>query len=299
MLTHHQINPVKPSRVVILGSSGFVARDLVRHLASEQIEHRAIGSKEIDLLQPDSVGRLQSEIRKEDALVITSGLTPEKGKDVQTLMKNLAMGQHLAAALENAPCAHLVYISSDGVYDWRESLIRETSVRQPTDLYSLMHIAREQMLAFATAKTGTPLCLFCPCAIYGPGDTHNSYGPNRFLRSAIKDRTIRLFGHGEETRDHVYIGDISRLIISCLLHRSSGIINAVSGEAVTFDAIATAVAGIAGADVKVEYLPRGGPITHRHFDVTERIRAFPEFKPTPLAEGLAECFRQLTGGREG
>ncbi len=298
MLTHHQISPAKRSRVVILGSSGFVARDLVRHLATEQIEHRAIGSNEIDLLQPQSVGRLQAEIRKEDALVITSGLTPEKGKDVSTLMKNLTMGQHLAAALESSPCAQVIYISSDGVYDWRDTLIRESSVRQPTDLYSLMHIAREQMLAFATAKTKTPLCLFCPCAIYGAGDTHNSYGPNRFLRSALKERSIRLFGHGEETRDHVYIGDISRLIISCLLRRSSGIINAVSGDAVTFDAVATAVAALAGPDVKIEYLPRGGAITHRHFDVTERIRAFPEFKPTPLAEGLAECFRQLTGGRE-
>src|SRR5205085_10780728 len=171
MLTHHQISPAKPSRVVILGSSGFVARDLVRHLASEQIEHRAIGSHEIDLLQPESAGRLQSEIRKEDALVITSGLTPEKGKDVSTLMKNLTMGQHLAAALENSPCAQVIYISSDGVYDWRDSLIRETSVRQPTDLYSPMHIARDQMLAFATAKTRTSLCLFCPSAIYGSGVT--------------------------------------------------------------------------------------------------------------------------------
>jgi nucleoside-diphosphate-sugar epimerase len=176
-------------------------------------------------------------------------------------------------------------------------LIRETSVRQPTDLYSLMHIAREQMLAFATAKTKTPLCLFCPCAIYGAGDTHNSYGPNRFLRSAIKDRTIRLFGRGEETRDHIYIEDISRLVTLCLLHRSSGIVNAVCGDAVTFEVVAAKVAKLAGPDVKIEYLPRGGPVTHRHFDVTERIRAFPEFKPTPLAQGLAECFRQLTGGR--
>lgn len=297
MLHHHQSSPAKPSRVLILGASGFVARDLVRYLTREQIEYRAIGSNEIDLLRPESVGQLQAEIRKDDAVVVTSGLTPEKGKDVQTLMKNLAMGQHVAAALESSPCAQVIYISSDAVYDWRDNLIRETSVRQPTDLYSLMHIAREQMLAFATAKTKTPLCLFCPCAIYGAGDTHNSYGPNRFLRSAIKDRTIRLFGRGEETRDHIYIEDISRLVTLCLLHRSSGIVNAVCGDAVTFDVVAAKVAKLAGPDVKIEYLPRGGPITHRHFDVTERIRAFPEFSPTPLAQGLAECFRQLTGGR--
>jgi UDP-glucose 4-epimerase len=133
MLHHHQSSPAKPSRVVILGSSGFVARDLVRHLASEKIEHRAIGSDEIDFLRPESVGQLQAEIQKEDAVVITSGLTPEKGKDVQTLMKNLAMGQHLAAALETTRAAHVIYISSDAVYAWRQSLLREDSYCQPSD----------------------------------------------------------------------------------------------------------------------------------------------------------------------
>lgn len=299
MLHHHETQPTKPKRVLVLGSSGFVARDLVRHLAREQIEHRAIASSEIDLLRPESVTQVQAEIREEDALVVTSGLTPDKGKDVETLMKNLRMGQHLAAALENTPCRQVIYISSDAVYDWRESLIRETSPRQPADLYSLMHVAREQILSFVLGKAKVPLCLFCPCAIYGAGDTHNSYGPNRFLRSAIKDRKITLFGNGEETRDHIYIEDISRLITLCLLHRSAGIINAVSGEAVTFHDVAVQIQKLCGPDVKMECLPRGGPITHRHFDVTERVRAFPEFIPSSLGAGLAECFRQLTGAQEG
>jgi UDP-glucose 4-epimerase len=298
MLHHFLANPTKPKRVVVLGSSGFVARDLVRQLAREKINHRAIASSEIDLLLPGSVAQLQAEIREEDALVVTSGLTPDKGKDVQTLMKNLSMGQHLAAALENTHCSQVIYISSDAVYDWRDSLIRETSARQPADLYSLMHIAREQILSFVLAKAKVPLCLFCPCAIYGAGDTHNSYGPNRFLRSAIKDRKITLFGNGEEIRDHIYIEDISRLITLCLLHRSGGFINAVSGEAVTFHDVAVQIQNLCGPDVKIECLPRGGPITHRHFDVTERVRAFPEFRPASLGAGLAECFRQLTGEQE-
>jgi nucleoside-diphosphate-sugar epimerase len=161
-----------------------------------------------------------------------------------------------------------------------------------------MHIAREQIFSFVLAKTKVPLCLFCPCAIYGAGDTHNSYGPNRFLRSAIKDRKITLFGNGEETRDHVHIEDISRLITLCLLRRSSGIINAVSGEAVTFHDVAVQIQKLCGTDVKIECLPRGGAITHRHFDVTERVRAFPEFRPSSLAAGLADCFRRLTGAQE-
>jgi UDP-glucose 4-epimerase len=286
--------PAKPERVVILGASGFVARDLARHLDEQQIGHRAIGSGEIDLLQPQCVAQLQAVLRGSDALVITSGLTPDKGRDVGTLMKNLAMAQHLAAVLETTPLAQVIYISSDAVYDGREPLICESSTRQPTDLYSLMHIAREQILSFAAAKLKTPLCIFCPCAIYGAGDTHNSYGPNRFFRSAIKDRKITLFGNGEETRDHIHIADVSRLIELCLLHRGAGILNAASGTAVTFHDVAAKIAALCGADVRIECLPRGGPVTHRHFDVTARIGAFPSFQPTPLDLGLAETFRQLS-----
>lgn len=293
MLHHHHSTPVHPRRVVILGASGFVSRDLARHLLRQGLEHRAVGSVEIDLIQPASAGQLREAIREDDALVITSGLTPDKGRDIATLMKNLAMAQNIASFLETGRCSHVVYISSDAVYDGGESLLRETSSCRPSDLYSLMHLAREQILAFATAKSKTPLCIVRPCAIYGAGDTHNSYGPNRFFRAALKDRKVSLFGNGEEMRDHIYVEDVSRLVGLCLMHRSAGIVNAVSGTAISFGELARRIAGCCGPDVTLEFLPRNSPVTHRHFDVTERIRAFPSFVPTPLDQGLAETFGQL------
>ena len=298
MLHHHQSSPAKPSRVLILGSSGFMARDLVRHLGNHGIPHRAIGSREIDLLRPESVGQLQAEIREDDAIVITSGLTPEKGKDLATFMKNITMGQHLSNAMETTRSAHVIYVSSDAVYAWQQSLLREASCCQPSDYYSLMHIAREQMLSLTLAQSQIPLCIFRPCGIYGAGDTHNAYGPTRFLRSAIKDHRIALFGHGEETRDHVYIEDVSELLRLCLVHRSAGVINSVSGHAITFREVASKVCKLVDASVEIEAVPRGGPITHRQFDVTERIKAFPDFIATCLDEGLAATFRGLTSSRD-
>jgi UDP-glucose 4-epimerase len=292
-LRHHHLAAINPQRVVILGASGFIARDLVRTLTVEQIEHRAIGSTEIDLLKPESVAQLQAAVREDDALVITSGLTPDKGRDVATLMKNLTMAEHLAAYLETARCSQVIYISSDAVYDGRENPIRESSPRQATDLYSLMHVAREQIIASTTAKTRTPLCIFCPCAVYGAGDPHNSYGPNRFFRTALPDRKITLFGGGEEIRDHVYIEDVTQLLVLCLRHCTAGTLNAVSGQSVAFREVAEQVANLCGSDVRIECLARGGPITHRHFDATERLRAFPAFHPTPLSAGLAATHRRL------
>src|SRR3546814_11446336 len=64
--------------------------------------------------------------------------------------------------------------------------------------------------------------LLRPTLIYGAEDTHNSYGPNRLRRMARKDARITLFGAGEETRDHISVDDVYRLILLTLRHRSEG-----------------------------------------------------------------------------
>ena len=287
MLTHKNESHVKPSRVVILGAGGFLAPELARLLAADGVSVRAIGSKEIDLIAEGAAEKLAGEIREGDVVVMAAALTPDKGRDIATLMKNLRMGEQVCAALGKVKPAQFVYISSDGVYDARfSSLLNEDSTCEPADLYCLMHVAREKMLDQTCRAAGIPLVIVRPCAIYGPGDTHNSYGPNRFVRTAQKDGKITLFGGGEEKRHHVYVSDVAEVIRLCILHGSTGIINAVTGEAVAFGEVAERIAALTGA--KVERLPRGAGsvITHRHFDTSALAKAFPDFKATPLETGL-------------
>ena len=290
MLTHLHATPVAPARVVILGANGFIPRALAASLAAQEIASVAIGSGQIDLTAPDAGPGLAALLQPGDALVMAAALTPDKGRDVATLMKNLRMAENVAAAITVRPVAHLVYLSSDAVYDWRQPLIAETTPPSPTDLYSTMHLAREQMLAAATAAARVPYCILRPCAVYGPGDTHNSYGPNRFARTALAEGRIKLFGSGEELRDHVLIDDVTAITGRVLHHRSTGVLNVVSGASVTFAAVAAAIAGQCGQPVAIESLPRSGPITHRHFDCTAIFHAFPGHHPTGLAEGVPRLF---------
>jgi nucleoside-diphosphate-sugar epimerase len=285
MLTHEFMNPTTPSRVVILGASGFLASKLAAALAEAAIPCRTIGSSEVDLSDAASIGPLQNILKPADAVVMTSALTPDKGRDTKTLMTNLRMAENLSSVPGLTKCAQLVYVSSDAVYDWRSSLISEQSSCEPTDLYAVMHTAREKILGAAGAAAKVPFAIVRPCAIYGAGDTHNGYGPNRFLRQALTDKTIKLFGNGEEQRDHVFINDVVRLFVRVLQHRSTGVLNAVSGQAMSFHDVASQIAA-ALPDVKIECLPRGGPITHRHFDAASLAKAFPDFSPTPFKTGL-------------
>jgi UDP-glucose 4-epimerase len=294
MLLHKNASPVKPARVLILGAGGFLSPELARLLDADAVPTRAIGSKEVDLTSATAPGGLAAEIRQDDAVVMAAALTPDRGRDIATLMKNLRMAENVCAALGRARPAYFLYVSSDGVYDARfSSLLNEESTCEPADLYCLMHIARERMLEQTCRAANVPLGIVRPCAIYGPGDTHNSYGPNRFIRTARQDGKITLFGGGEEKRHHVYVTDVAEMIRLCLLHASTGVINAVTGEAVAFADVAQKIAAAMGGSVVVEPTPRANPVTHRQFDTTALVRAFPGFRATSLDAGLAQAIQEM------
>ncbi len=293
MLAHQFESAQKPARVIILGASGFLAVKLAKGLVEDQIVYRSVGSKEVDLIEPASADKLAGLLQADDALVVTSALTPDKGRDVTTLMKNLRMAENICTALARARCAHVVYISSDAVYDTRSALIDEQSTCEPSDLYALMHIAREKMLGHTCLAAKISLAIVRPCAVYGVGDTHNSYGPNRFMRTALSDGAIRLFGEGEEQRDHVFASDVVEIVKLCLLHRSAGVLNAASGKAISFRQVAQYVVDAVKRDVRVEPQARTGPVTHRHFDITALVRCFPRFRPTAAQAGIAQSVSEL------
>lgn len=289
--------PSPPARVVVLGARGFVGRCVTRLLEAEQAPFLAVSSSDVDLCAPESVEALRRVIRRDDAVVFVSALTPDRGRDIRTLMRNLAMGEHVCAALADVHCAHIVYISSDAVYSDLANPVREASCCSPSSFHGVMHLARERMLEETTRRAALPLAVLRPSVLYGADDTHNSYGPNRFFRTAIADRKITLFGNGEEKRDHVYVEDVARLVWLCLVRRYAGVINVATGKSHSFLEIASKIRGLCGDHVEVQSLPRSTPITHRHFDTTAAIGEFSSFHYTDLEGGLAETWRRLPAVR--
>jgi len=296
MLQHHHPAGRAPCRVVILGAKGFIAAALAGNLREHGIVVEALASSELDLAGATSAGQLRGLLRPEDALVFAAALTPEHGRDEATSLTNICMAEHVCAALGTAPVAHVLYISSDAVFADRESLIREDTPRDGAGAYGKMHAARERMLEDASARHGFPLCILRPVAVFGAGDTHNSYGPNRFLRFAVRDRVITLFGQGEEIREHIAIGDLVRLMLLCLERRTSGALNAASGEPVSFAELARRIIRHCPHPVEVRHEPRapGVAVAHRRFDTSLLRREFAEFRCTPLDDALDAMHRELT-----
>jgi nucleoside-diphosphate-sugar epimerase len=263
---------------------------VVQVCAAAGIETIGLGSREVDLADASAGAQLAARLRPRDVVVFLSALTPDKGRDSGTLMQNLAMCRAVGEATRAVEIAQLVYASSDAVYSFATTLISEATPPAPIDLYGVMHRARELMLA---SEAKAPVAVLRLTAIYGTSDTHNSYGPNRFMRQALKDGRISLFGNGEETRDHLHVDDAVGLILRVITHGSAGLLNLASGSSATFRSVAEAVAARAGRTVEIATSARQNPATHRHFDTTNLLRAFPGVRFKPLEVGLAATFADM------
>jgi UDP-glucose 4-epimerase len=282
-------SPVRraPSRVVIIGAGGFVGGAISARLTADKVPMLALTRNELDLLKPEASATLQRLLRTDDSVVLVSALAPTRNNAM--LIDNLRMAEAVCAALAAQSVAHLVYISSDSVYSDDANPVTERSCQQPSSLHGVMHLAREIMLRTALKL---PLAILRPTLIYGAKDPHNGYGPNRFRRLVAKGEAITLFGEGEEKRDHVHIDDVAELINAALQHRSTGTLNIATGRSASFREIAEMITTLSSRPVEIRGTPRQNPITHRHFDITDCLKAFPEFHYIPLRDGLARAAKE-------
>jgi UDP-glucose 4-epimerase len=287
VLEHSSPVRKEPSRVVIVGAGGFVGGAIGARLTADKVPILALTRNEIDLLKPEASTTLQRLLRAGDSVVFVSALAPTRNNAM--LIDNLRMAEAVCAALTAQSVAHLVYISSDAVYSDDANPVTERSCQQPSSLHGAMHLAREIMLR-TTLKL--PLAILRPTLIYGAKDPHYGYGPNRFRRLAAKGEAITLFGEGEEKRDHVHIDDVAALVSAALQHRSTGTLNIATGRSASFREIAEMIAALSSRSVEIRGSPRQNPITHRHFDITDCLKAFPEFHYVPLRDGLARAAKE-------
>lgn len=294
MLTHLNAAAQPPARVVIMGAGGFVGSAIAANLRRRGVPVLALTRREIDLVDDAAAAKLASLLAPDDALVAVSALAPVK--DGAMLKSNITMIEALAAALRARPVAHLLNIGSDAIYADSQEPLHETSATAPGSLHGIMHLTREVILREAAGAT--PVASLRPTLIYGLDDPHNGYGPNRFRRLAAAGEDIVLFGEGEERRDHVLIDDVAELAARILMRRSRGVLNAATGDVVSFREVAELVVSHFPAAVAIRGTPRSGPMPHngyRAFDPSASHAAFPDFVYTKPAQGFARVHAAMMG----
>lgn len=279
--------PIKPKRVVILGSGGFISSNLEKILKSKNISYLAIKRKDIDLLKKSSITELKKKIKDQDTVVIIAAKAP--CKNLEMLEKNLMIVRNICLSLENKNLNHLLYVSSDAVYSDSLKKINENSKTNPDNFHGLMHLFREKIVSLISNNN---LCILRPTLIYGKNDPHNGYGPNSFLRLAKKNLPIKLFGKGEELRDHIDVNDVAKIIYNSIVFKYVGTLNLVTGTKISFLEIAQLAIKNTKSSSKILFTRRTQPMPHngyRLFNSNLIKKTFKDIKITPIYKNKLYC----------
>ena len=158
------------------------------------------------------------------------------------------------------PKAKIIFSSSRMVYGKVEKpLITENCETNPLSLYGIHKLTSEKYLLMYYKDFNIPFTVLRLTNPYGPRQQvkHNKYSLiGWFIRQAMEEKVIKIYGDGQQLRDYIYIDDIVDAIIqSAASEKAVGeIVNVGSGQSTKFCDMVKTVLDVVQKG-SMEYIP--------------------------------------------
>ncbi len=209
-------------------------------------------------------------------------------------------------ALEKA--IPFVYASTAAVYGPSTQFTEVPENERPLNVYGYSKLVFDNYLRRLLPEIKSTVVGLRYFNVYGQREQHKGRMASvlhHFTKQLKETGTIRMFegsggyANGEQRRDFVFVGDLARInmFFAGLLPGQDGprnvqaIVNAGTGEARTFKAVAEALMKVHGPG-KIEYIPFPGDLKNRYQHFTEAdVRGL-------RAAGYTDAFTSLEKGAE-
>jgi ADP-L-glycero-D-manno-heptose 6-epimerase len=193
----------------------------------------------------------------------------------------------------------IVYASSAATYGAANGANLETDAAAPANVYAFSKVIMDNLARRAAADDPewkiVGLRYF---NVYGPREAHKGVPASMVLhlsRQMKAGKRPRIFKHGEQKRDFVYVKDVVQGTLRALEANESGIYNLGSGQARSFNELIAILNESLGTNFEPEYFdnPHAHYQNHTEADLTqvrESLGYEPEFS---LEAGVADYMKWL------
>ncbi|MFC1454926.1 NAD-dependent epimerase/dehydratase family protein [Candidatus Undinarchaeota archaeon] len=260
---------MKEKKVLVTGGAGFIGSHLVEELTKENdvtvVDNLYTGKKENI---PDGVNFIEADIsdssslevlEKQDMIFHLAAQTSvlRSVEDPRTDFKYNVLGTLNVLELAKKWKCKIVYSSSCAVYgDAIREPVDEEHPLHPKAPYAATKLAAEKLIEAYSHSYGIKAACLRFFNVYGPRQSGDYAGVvSIFLKKAMKNQDLTIFGDGKQYRDYVYVKDVVKALIASAEKDCQLIINVGTGKGTSVNEIADMVLKASGADVEIVHKP--------------------------------------------
>jgi nucleoside-diphosphate-sugar epimerase len=230
---------------------------------------------------------------------VRSSWGPRFGQYVQN---NILATQHILDACRSNSGVRLVFASSSSVYGNAGSApSSEDSPTRPISPYGQTKLSAEQLCELHHEEFGLDIVRLRYFTVFGPRQRPDM-AFHKFLRAALNDEAITVFGDGEQTRDFTYVDDVvaATLAAGTAPMTQTPVFNIGGGAPTSLRRALRIIEELVGKSLEISYAPREhGDVRDTAAD-TSRARRVLDFAPqTSLEQGLQDEFNWITAAMFG
>jgi UDP-glucose 4-epimerase len=268
---------------LVTGGAGFIGRWLTKHLIEQGkkvviIDNLSNGSKENIaefIAHPNLVEFINGDIKDRELIkklfkqyqfpkvyhLAASINVQDSIDDPETTFHNDVIGTFNVLEEARSFNSRLIFMSTCMVYQMADDKagISEEHPVKPASPYAGSKLAGENMVLSYYHAYGMPTTIVRPFNTYGPFQKSNLEGGvvSIFIKKALDNETLKIFGDGTQTRDLLYVEDCADFLITCMKNDKTvgQIVNAGLGSDISVNDLAMI---IAKDESKIEH------VTHHH-----------------------------------
>lgn len=301
-------------KVLVTGGAGFIGSHVVDALIDQGhevviIDNLSTGKKEnlnpkAKFIEQDISDPKTTEIiiqEKPEAIfhLAAHALVPKSVKDpIHDANVNVVGFLNLMQGAVKAGTKKVVYTSTGGAMYGDDVPIPtpETQKELPPSPYGISKLSGEHYLRFYRDIYKINATILRYSNVYGP--RQNPFGEGGavaiFTQKLLSKEKPTLFGHGQMTRDYVYVGDVAGANVLALDSNELGPFNIATGTEISTEDLFRKIQKIVGSDIEPDYADaRPGEVVRSCLDSTNAKEILGWMPETPLDQGLALTFQYL------
>jgi nucleoside-diphosphate-sugar epimerase len=221
---------------------------------------------------------------------------PRSVKDPITSNRaNVDATLNVLVAARDAGVKRLVFAGSSSAYGNTPTLPKhEDMPNNPLSPYALQKVIGEQYLQMFTSLYGLETVSIRYFNVFGPRqDPSSPYSGviSVFATALIENRSPKIYGDGEQTRDFTYVANVvDGVLRACEAKGASGeVINVATGGRISLNELFRTMREIVGAQVQPTYMElRAGDVRDSQADISKAQRILGYAPTVSFEEGLRQ-----------